>query len=157
MLEHVGVKYYQEFGRVIDRVLTPSGRGLMHSIGQNQPCKCSPWIERRIFPGGHMPSLREMLMLWEPFGASILDVENLGYHYAETLRRWIVRFEAAAGAIERMFDRRFVRMWRLYLYGSAAAFATGSLQLFQVVFSRPMVNTAPWTRAGLYEGLAAVV
>ena len=34
-----------------------------------------------------------------------------------------------------MFDARFVRMWRLYLAGSIAAFTTGKLQLFQVVFA----------------------
>ena len=35
-----------------------------------------------------------------------------------------------------MFDEAFVRAWRLYLAGSQAAFVTGSMQLFQVVFAR---------------------
>jgi cyclopropane-fatty-acyl-phospholipid synthase len=41
-----------------------------------------------------------------------------------------------------------VRAWRLYLAGSQAAFATGSMQLFQVVFARGRTNAIPWTRFG---------
>jgi cyclopropane-fatty-acyl-phospholipid synthase len=43
-----------------------------------------------------------------------------------------------------------VRMWRLYLAGSMAAFSTGTLQLFQVVFATADNNDIPWTRAHLY-------
>ncbi len=50
MLEHVGRKNYVQLGRVIDNCLTPEGRGLIHTIGQNQSQPFSPWIERRIFP-----------------------------------------------------------------------------------------------------------
>ncbi len=46
-----------------------------------------------------------------------------------------------------MFDDAFVRAWRLYLAGSQAAFTTGSMQLFQVVFARGGNNAMPWTRA----------
>jgi len=45
-----------------------------------------------------------------------------------------------------MFDDRFVRAWRLYLAGSQAAFSTGTMQLFQVVFARGATNAVPWTR-----------
>jgi len=47
-----------------------------------------------------------------------------------------------------MFDEAFVRAWRLYLAGSQAAFVTGSMQLFQVVFARGRSNAIPWTRLG---------
>ena len=92
MLEHVGNRYYREYGRVIERCLGPNGRGLMHSIGQDRPTKCSPWIRRRIFPGGQIPSLRQMLDIWEPFGMSIVDVENLRLHYAKTLAALVGAF-----------------------------------------------------------------
>jgi cyclopropane-fatty-acyl-phospholipid synthase len=45
-----------------------------------------------------------------------------------------------------MFDEPFVRAWRLYLAGSQAAFTTGSMQLFQVLFARGDCNDGPWTR-----------
>jgi cyclopropane-fatty-acyl-phospholipid synthase len=152
MLEHVGADHYGDLGRVIHRCLRPDGRGLIHSIGQNRPGELSAWLRKRIFPGAYPPSLCEMASLLEPWGFAVLDVENLRLHYAETLRHWLRRFESAAGAVAEMFDQRFVRAWRLYLAGSVAAFATGSLQLFQVLFARPGVNEIPWTRARLYEG-----
>ena len=150
MLEHVGRQYYQEYGRVIDRCLGPNGRGLMHSIGQDRAAEGNPWIKRRIFPGGYIPSLREMLGIWEPFGMSIVDVENLRLHYAKTLQHWLSRFNNVEDQVAKKFDRRFVRSWRLYLSGSAAAFESGALQLFQVLFARPGINDGRWTRAEMY-------
>ncbi len=152
MLEHVGPNHYSELGRTIHRVLRPAGRGLIHSIGQNgSGTLINPWIRRRIFPGAYPPGLREITAFLEPWRFSVLDVENLRLHYAETLRHWLARFDAAEDRVRRMFDPTFVRMWRLYLTGSAAAFLAGELQLFQVVFARPQVNEIPWTREGLYE------
>jgi cyclopropane-fatty-acyl-phospholipid synthase len=49
-----------------------------------------------------------------------------------------------------MYDERFVRMWRLYLAGSAAGFRSGTLQLYQVVFAPHGNNDVPWTRRHLY-------
>ena len=150
MLEHVGPDNYQELGKVIQRSLKEDGRGLIHSIGRNRAKPINPWIERRIFPGAYMPTLREMMELFESSGFSILDVENLRMHYARTLGCWLQRFERAHERIGHMFDQRFIRSWRLYLAGSVAAFTTGDLQLFQVVFTNPTNNDLPWSRAHLY-------
>lgn len=151
MLEHVGREHYRELGRVIDRSLTATGRGLLHSIGRNRPAPLHRWIEQRIFPGAYPPTLREMMEVLEPHDFSVLDVENLRLHYARTLEHWLERFEKASEQVREMFDERFVRAWRLYLAGSIAGFTTGNLQLFQVLFSRPRLNAVPWTRAHLYS------
>lgn len=151
MLEHVGVEHYRELGAVIDRCLSESGRGLIHSIGRNKAGPMNAWIEKRIFPGAYPPSLREMMEIFEPWEFSVLDVENLRLHYAKTLEHWLARFENHSERVTEMFDAVFVRAWRLYLSGSIAAFTTGALQLFQVLFARPRHNEIPWTRAHLYE------
>lgn len=150
MLEHVGVNYYREMGKVIQRSLKEDGRGLLHSIGRNRAERMNPWIERCIFPGAYPPTLREMMEIFEPFGYSILDVENLRLHYAKTLEHWLERFEKSREKAGTMFDQKFIRAWRLYLAGSIAAFAAGDLQLFQVVFAHPHNNDLPWTRAHVY-------
>ncbi len=150
MLEHVGVANYETLGAVIRRALQGRGRGLIHSIGRNYPAPLQPWIERRIFPGAYPPSLAEMMGIFEPSNLSILDVENLRLHYARTLRDWLVLYENASERVRQMFDEKFVRMWRLYLAGSVAAFTTGTLQLFQVVFAPGESNDVPLTRAHLY-------
>jgi cyclopropane-fatty-acyl-phospholipid synthase len=148
MLEHVGAADYPTLGRVIDRTLTPNGRGLLHFIGRDQPAPLSPWIRKRIFPGAYAPTLPEVFeRVLEPYSLSVLDVHNLRWHYAKTLEHWRVRFEDASRQAQSMFDERFVRAWRLYLTGSQASFSTGWLQLFQVLFERGHTPAAPWTRA----------
>lgn len=154
MLEHVGPPNYRKLGDVISRCLTPAGRGLIHSIGQNSPRPMNRWIERRIFPGAYPPSLREATLIFEPHSFSVLDVENLRLHYAQTLRHWLERYERSAEVIRDKFGDRFLRMWRLYLCGSIAGFESGSVQLFQIVFARETNNEIPWTRAHLYAPLA---
>ena len=151
MLEHVGTKHYAELGAIIDRCLNDEGRGLIHSIGQNRPLPTSTWTQRRIFPGGYPPTLCEMTDIFSPYDFSVLDVENLRPHYAQTLRHWLERFESQREEVRRMYDDSFVRAWRLYLTGSIANFAFGHLQLFQVLFSRPMSNTLPSTRDDIYH------
>ena len=150
MLEHVGAGNYPELGRVIGRTLAETGTGLIHSIGQDVAEPMSDWMDKRIFPGSYPPTLREMMTIFEPYGFSILDVENLRLHYSRTLEHWLQRFEQNADQVARMFDESFVRAWRLYLCGSIANFNTGSLQLFQVLFSRRGNNRVPWTRGHLF-------
>lgn len=151
MLEHVGVDHFQELGMVIDRSLKEEGRGLIHSIGRDQPGLMNAWIEKRIFPGACPPSLSQMTQIFEPSRFSILDIENLRLHYARTLEHWLERYETVVDRVAEMFDPAFVRAWRLYLAGSIAAFASGELQLYQVVFTRQGNNSIPWTRQHLYN------
>jgi cyclopropane-fatty-acyl-phospholipid synthase len=151
MLEHVGRENYAELGRVVRRSLNAAGRGLIHSIGRNRPGLLHPWIVRRIFPGAYAPSLGEMMQIFEPSGLSVLDVENIRLHYALTLRHWLDRYRVAEDRVRKMFDDTFVRMWRLYLAGSVAGFETGTLQLFQVLFTTPDNNRIPLTRQHLYS------
>lgn len=151
MLEHVGKANYRQLGATIDRCLKPSGRGLLHSIGQFEGGPSNAWTEKRIFPGVYPPTLGEMMEILEPCGFTILDVENLRLHYAKTLQHWLARFEQHTDTLRNRYDESFVRAWRLYLSASIASFTSGALQLFQVVFSRPDNNDIPWTRAFLYE------
>ena len=155
MLEHVGLEHYGTLGRVIDRVLAPHGRALIHSIGRNRPAPMNAWIEKRIFPGAYPPTLAEMMRILDAGDFSVLDVENLRLHYAATLRHWLERFEAHTDAVRARYGEAFVRTWRLYLAGSTASFLTGTLQLFQVLFARGENNTVPMTRAHLYLGPGA--
>ncbi len=151
MLEHVGVINYQQLGETIRGCLHPEGIGLIHTIGRNWPAPLSPWIERRIFPGAHPPSLSEVMQIFETEDFSVLDVENLRLHYAETLKHWLSRYEQNVKTVREQFGERFVRMWRLYLTGSVAAFASGCLQLFQIQFAPGESNCIPRSREYLYD------
>jgi cyclopropane-fatty-acyl-phospholipid synthase len=150
MLEHAGAGNYKQLGELMRRVIRSDGRGLVHSIGRDRPAPLNAWISKRIFPGAYPPTLREMMDLFEDTGLSVLDVENIRLHYAETLRAWLERFEESVDSVRMMFDEAFVRAWRLYLAGSLMAFVHGKLQLFQVLFAPAGVNNVPWTRAHVY-------
>ena len=151
MLEHVGREHYRELGKVIHRTMGDSGRGLLHFIGRNRRRPLNAWVRKHIFPGAYPPTLREVADIFEPWDLAVLDVENLRLHYARTLEHWLERFESSRQQVAAMFDERFVRMWRLYLAGSVAAFHTGTMQLFQVIFAGSECKAIPWTRAHLYE------
>ena len=151
MLEHVGTRDYKVLGDVVNRCLKPNGRALIHTIGRNKAGPMNAWIERRIFPGAYPPTLREMMDIFEPNRFSVLDVENLRLHYAKTLEHWLQRYEQQVDVVTDMMDTAFVRAWRLYLAGSIAAFTSGELQLFQVLFTRANNNQLPWSRAYLYS------
>ena len=150
MLEHVGVENYPALGQLIRRNLKSDGRGLIHTIGRDRWKPMHRWIDRRIFPGANPPSLRQMMDIFEDASLSVLDVENIRLHYARTLDCWHRLYEQSVERVTQMFDANFVRMWRLYLLGSRAAFTTGEMQLFQVLFAPSGSNNIAMTRNHIY-------
>ena len=153
MLEHVGMANFETLGDVIARCLKPDGLGLVHSIGRSHPDRADPWILKHIFPGGHIPSLGEMMAVFEPQRFSVLDVENLRPHYARTCAEWLKNFEDVAEEVARTYSEEFVRKWRLYLAGSSAGFQSGTLQLYQVLFTPHGNANVPWTRKYQYDAV----
>jgi cyclopropane-fatty-acyl-phospholipid synthase len=149
MLEHVGLHHFGSLARVLQRSLSrDGGRGLLHFIGRDVPRPLNPWIRRRIFPGAYAPTLAEVTSrILAPAGMSVIDVENLRLHYALTLTHWAERFTQAEAKVRARYGDEFHRAWQLYLAGSRAAFATGWMQLFQVVFTPHDSAPPSWTRA----------
>ena len=125
--------------------------GLLHFIGRDLPRPLNAWVRRRVFPGAYPPTLAEVATrILGPARMSIVDVENLRLHYARTLAHWGQRFSAVEHQVRARYGEEFKRAWELYLAGSEAAFATGTLQLFQVVFSPSKTAPPYWTRADAY-------
>lgn len=149
MLEHVGLQNYTKLGAMVRRVLKADGLALIHTIGRNSRLSMHSWIERRIFPGAHPPSIREMMDIFEPVGLSVLDIENLRLHYRKTTAHWLRRYEQHEQEVRIMFDETFARTWRLYLAGAVSSFDIGRLQLFQVLVSPERNNRIPMTRDDL--------
>ena len=46
---------------------------------------------------------------------------------------------------------RFIRMWHLYLRGSAAGFRAGTIELHQLLVSKGVNNHLPLTREAWYD------
>lgn len=118
----------------------------MHFISALKEHAGDPWIKRYIFPGGVVPSLREILAYASEEGFHTQDVENLRLHYNRTLLCWLRNFREHADEAAAMFDQRFVRMWELYLASCAATFHNGVIDLHQVLMTKGINNELPMVR-----------
>jgi cyclopropane-fatty-acyl-phospholipid synthase len=146
MFEHVGVNHYDTFFRKSAQLLKDDGVMVLHSIGRSEgPSRTNPWISKYIFPGGYIPSLSEVLPKIEKAGLLVTDIEVLRLHYAETLKAWRERFLAHRDEVERIYDRRFVRMWEFYLASSEMSFREQNLMVFQIQLTKRQ-DVVPMTR-----------
>lgn len=150
MIEHVGRANYNLFLENVHHVLKPEGLFLLHFISGRKECAGDPWIKKYIFPGGTLPTLREIVHHSFDYNYYILDVESLRCHYAKTLLYWNDNFQLHKDEIQKMFDERFVRMWELYLCSCAASFNNGMIDLHQILFSKGAKNCLPLTREYMY-------
>ncbi len=143
MIEAVGEDYLPIYLSMLDRLLDKDGRvGLqlitMRHDRMMKTRKDYSWIHRYIFPGGLIPSLT---MIEEHLARDttlrIVDSKAFGLHYASTLRVWRERFNGNWSAIESLgFDGTFRRAWEFYLSYCEAGFASGYLDVYQLLLGR---------------------
>ncbi len=150
MFEHVGKENITVFFERCSRLLKDKGIFLLHTIGRTKPKDMDVWITKYIFPGTYLPALGELVETAEDTGFDFVDLENLRRHYDLTLGNWAKRFEQHAKIIKNLYDERFVRMWRLYLYGCQMAFRYNPLFVFQLLFTLGRRNDLPLVREELY-------
>jgi cyclopropane-fatty-acyl-phospholipid synthase len=145
MIEAVGEEYWPIYFAAIDALLAPGGTVAIQAILMDHSRMVATrrsfgWIQKYIFPGGLIPSLQAIdETLAAHTGLVRTDSNDLGQHYAETLRRWRHRFIASwesAGPVHSGFDETFRRMWEYYLAYCEAGFASGYLQVSQLQFTR---------------------
>ena len=144
MFEAVGYEYYPQFFQAIERLLKPDGTFAMQTISipdaqfENYR-KSYDWVRKYIFPGGLLPSLEAITRVSTRHSQLVIqDLENIGSHYAQTLRIWSDRFNDRVDTVRALgFDVRFERMWNFYLSYCEAAFAARYLGNLQLVFARP--------------------
>ncbi len=146
MAEHVGRDNYQLFNDCVKKVLKDGGMYLLHFISALKESDGDAWIKKYIFPGGMIPSLREMIYSMAEDNFHVLDVENLRLHYNKTLLCWLHNYEEHKEEIRKQFDEKFIRMWELYLSSCAAAFHNGIVDLHQVLATKGINNELPVTR-----------
>ncbi len=146
MFEHVGAPHYREYFDTVERMLTPDGIALIHTIGRlTPPGYTSPFIRKYIFPGGYVPALSEMSAAIEHTSLWTEDVEIWRLHYAETLLHWVKRFEARQEEAKAIYDDKFCRMWRYYLIACEMTFRLDYQVVFQVQLARRQ-DAVPITR-----------
>ena len=144
MLEAIGEDQFGTYFETIDRLLEPGGVAAVQTIlipdGRWERYRKSPdWIERYVFPGCLIPSLTALTRAMTSSSRLMVhEVDEIGQHYAETLRRWRLSFQAELEAVRALgFDERFERTWTFYLSFCEAAFRTRALRDVQLTLTRP--------------------
>ena len=135
MFEHVGVKNYNTFFRVVKERLKEDGLFLLQTIGSTRSVnRTDPWISRYIFPNSMLPSARQICTHSE--GLFVLeDWHSFGADYDTTLMHWYRNFQANWETIKPDYDDQFYRVWTYYLLSCAGSFRARKNQLWQIVFS----------------------
>lgn len=140
MFEHVGLKNYRTFFKVLTNCLKDNGLALLHTIGAAVSSKHSdPWISKYIFPNCLIPSLTQIAKATEDL-LVIEDVHNFGTDYDKTLMAWYQNFTANWTDLKANYSERFYRMWSYYLLCCAGAFRSRQNQLWQIVLSKGIKN-----------------
>jgi cyclopropane-fatty-acyl-phospholipid synthase len=144
MIEAVGWQYWETYFATIDSVLAPGGTVVIQAITMPHDRMLATrntytWINKYIFPGGFLPSVRVIDEITRDHtGYRLVDQLSMGQHYAETLRLWDESFRAASGRVLGLgFDETFLRMWHFYLEYSRAGFASAYIDVNQLTFRRP--------------------
>jgi len=143
MIEAVGFDYWQTYFETLDAVLAPGGTIAVQAITMPHDRMLATrntytWINKYIFPGGFLPSVRVIdEITHQHTGIRLVDRHPMGRHYAETLRLWDEAFRAESGRVLSLgFDEIFLRMWHFYLEYSRAGFASGYIDVNQLTFRR---------------------
>jgi cyclopropane-fatty-acyl-phospholipid synthase len=155
--EHAGKGQLNAWIRSMAGCLRPGGLGVLHFIAHDRPMETDFFIRKHIFPGGYLPGLSETIDIMAQHGLEILDIENLRRHYTLTLDVWAETFDRNWEMIHavnpELFDERFRRTWRAYLYFCAEYFSVKNsvLRLYQITFSKGNTNDYPMDRGFLYR------
>lgn len=137
IMEHVGIKNYQTYMRVVNRCLNNDGIAFIHTIGNNvSKTYTNAWTNKYIFPNGMLPSIAQLSKAMEGYFI-IEDLHNFGPDYDRTLMAWYHNFNNAWPDLKTQCGDRFYRMWRYYLLSSAGGFRARGTQLWQLVMTRP--------------------
>jgi cyclopropane-fatty-acyl-phospholipid synthase len=137
MYEAVGEEWWPAYFSAIARALKPGGRAALQAITISptlfpQYRRKRDFIQKYIFPGGMLCPPGHFLDLARKAGLRSDHVRFYGFDYAETLARWHAKVLAERAAIERLYDARFLRMWRYYLSYCETGFRCGDIDLMQV-------------------------
>ncbi|UPT74339.1 MAG: cyclopropane-fatty-acyl-phospholipid synthase family protein [Elusimicrobiota bacterium] len=144
MIEAVGHEFLGTFFATCDRLLKPDGLVVIQAItipdqryeAYRRGCD---WIQKHIFPGALLPSLTALSnAMTANSNLMVENVENIGIHYARTLREWRDALQSRSADAKALgFDDEFLRTWEYYFSYCEAGFAARVLGDLQLVLTRP--------------------
>lgn len=143
MIEAVGKEYLGDYFRIVKNSLKPGAKAVLQAItiAEDRYATYSrgcDWIQKHIFPGGHLPSLGAIQSHVDALGEwGVSRVDHFGRDYAKTLRHWADQFNANREPIQELgFDDAFCRKWNYYLSYCEAGFDADLIDVNHVVLER---------------------
>ncbi len=144
MIEAVGKEYLSSYFKILENSLKPGAKAVIQAITISDEryetySRGCDWIQKHIFPGGHLPSLGAIRSHVSTLNNLVVsDIHSFGKDYAETLRRWANRFNVNRAQIQRIgFDAAFCRKWNYYLNYCEAGFDAALIDVNHVIFEKP--------------------
>jgi cyclopropane-fatty-acyl-phospholipid synthase len=148
MVEAVGHQYLQGYFEQCAHLLAPDGKAAIQAITVRDDWydprqRQVDFIKRYIFPGSFIPAISALGSAAGSTDLRLVDLEDITPHYAETLRRWRMRFLENWDEISSMeFDDDFRRLWEFYLCYCEGGFSEAILGSVQLVFAKPMAKSS---------------
>jgi cyclopropane-fatty-acyl-phospholipid synthase len=149
MIEAVGHDYVDTYFKRCSELLRPSGAMLLQAITirdqfYEQARRSVDFIKRFIFPGSFIPSIEVLVQaVARSTDLKVLHLEDIGPHYARTLKAWRERFMARQTEVRALgYPERFVRMWEYYLCYCEGGFEERQLGDVQMLLTKPRSRRA---------------
>ncbi len=142
MFEAVGEKYWPLYFQSMQNVMKKGAHSALQIITIADELfpeyrKRVDFIQKYIFPGGMLPSMKALDMQISKVGLQKIDTKYFGASYSKTLRLWHNKFNSVWDEISSgKFDSRFKRMWNFYLASCAAVFHSKTGDVVQVTLKR---------------------
>lgn len=144
MIEAVGYQFYDTYFAKVGSLLKPEGLALIQAITiadqrYESAKKSVDFIQRYIFPGSCIPSNTAMLnSITKVSDMRLYDLEDIGPHYATTLRMWRENFFAHIEQVRQLgYSEEFIKMWEFYLCYCEGGFAERALGDVHLLLAKP--------------------
>lgn len=144
MIEAVGHQFYDAYFRQCSALLKPDGLMLLQAITiadqQYETAKNSvDFIQRYIFPGSCIPSVTALLdSITRSSDMRLFDLEDIGPHYATTLRQWRENIFRQIDQVRALgYSREFLRMWEFYLCYCEGGFIERAIGDVHMLLAKP--------------------
>ncbi len=150
MVEAVGAPYLDGYFGRISSLLTDDGIALLQAITiedhrYQEALSSVDFIKKHVFPGSFIPAVSVLIEAAARAKLTTVNLEDLGFDYAETLKAWRERFETNWPAIAgHGYDERFRRLWRFYLAYCEGGFRERALSDVQILFAKPGYRARPF-------------
>lgn len=153
MVEAVGHQFLDSYVKKCSELLSPNGKFLIQAItiaDQHYESALTEvdFIKKYIFPGGFLPSVTAISSAFtRASDFKIVHLEDIGQHYARTLRDWRTRFTDQLEEIKKQgYPETFIRMWHFYFCYCEGSFLESYIATVQIVANKPAAKTLSFNK-----------